>query len=136
MGHPLVCLLRRGSYCIMDSSMWRPIVLFLSLLLIGTIGFHFIETISILDSLYMTIITVFTVGFREIKEPMSPIGQVFTIFIILGGVGSVLYTFTKVAEFVYEGTINKIWRRKRMEKKYKNSKITISSAGMAGWDKP
>ena len=102
--------------------MWRPIVLFLSLLLIGTIGFHVIETLTLLDSLYMTIITVFTVGFREIKEPLSPVGQVFTIFIILGGVGSVLYTFTKLAEIVYEGTINKIWRRKRMEKKIQKLK--------------
>jgi voltage-gated potassium channel len=102
--------------------MWRPIILFLSLLLIGTFGFHLIETISLLDSLYMTIITVFTVGFREIKEPLSPVGQVFTIFIILGGVGSVLYTFTKLAEVVYEGTINKIWRRRRMEKKIQKLK--------------
>jgi voltage-gated potassium channel len=100
----------------MDLHMWRPIALFLSLVLIGTIGFHFIEALSFLDSLYMTIITVFTVGFREIKEPMSPLGQVFTIFIILGGVGTVLYTISKLAEIVYEGTINKIWRRKRMEK--------------------
>jgi voltage-gated potassium channel len=101
----------------MDLNMWRPVVLFMSLLVIGTIGFHFIESLNILDSLYMTIITVFTVGFREIKEPLSSVGQVFTIFVILGGVGSVLYTFTKLAEVVYEGTINKIWRRKRMEKK-------------------
>jgi voltage-gated potassium channel len=100
----------------MDLHMWRPIALFLSLVLIGTIGFHFIEALSFLDSLYMTIITVFTVGFREIKEPMSALGQVFTIFIILGGVGTVLYTISKLAEIVYEGTINKIWRRKRMEK--------------------
>jgi voltage-gated potassium channel len=106
----------------MDLNMWKPVVLFLSLLLIGTIGFHMIESISFLDSLYMTIITVFTVGFREINEPLSPAGQVFTIFIILGGVGSVLYTFSKLAEIVYEGTINKIWRRKRMEKKVQKLK--------------
>lgn len=90
--------------------------MFLSLVLAGTIGFHLIESLSFLDSLYMTIITVFTVGFRELREPMSPLGQVFTIFIILGGVGSVLYSFTKIAEIVYEGAVNKIWRRKRMEK--------------------
>ncbi len=106
----------------MDLHMWRPIALFISLILIGTIGFHFIESLSFLDSLYMTIITVFTVGFREIKEPMSPLGQVFTIFIILGGVGLVLYTVSKLAEVVYEGTINKIWRRKRMEKKIQKLK--------------
>jgi len=107
---------RDRAYCKMNLNMWKPIVLFICLLLIGTIGFHSIESLSFLDSLYMTIITVFTVGFRELKEPMSPAGQVFTIFIILGGVGSVLYTFTKLGEIVYEGTINKIWRRRRMEK--------------------
>lgn len=122
MERPQVFLLRREAYCKMDLNMWKPIVLFISLLLIGTIGFHAIESLSYLDSLYMTIITVFTVGFREIKEPLSPAGQVFTIFIILGGVGSVLYTFTKLAEIVYEGTINKIWRRKTMEKKIKKLK--------------
>ena len=59
----------------MDLSMWRPIVLFLSLLLIGTIGFHYIETISLLDSLHMTIITVFMVGFRELKDHYIISGQ-------------------------------------------------------------
>ncbi len=102
--------------------MWKPVILFLSLILIGVAGFHIIENLSFLDSLYMTVITIFTVGFREIKEPMSPVGQVFTIFIILGGVGSVMYAFTKIAEFVYEGTINKIWRRKKMEKRIQNLK--------------
>jgi voltage-gated potassium channel len=86
--------------------MWKPVALFISLILIGTIGFHFIEDIAFLDSVVMTIITVFPVGLREIKEPLSLLGQIFTIFIILGGVGSVLYTFTKLAEIVYEGTID------------------------------
>ncbi len=102
--------------------MWKPVILFLSLILIGVVGFHAIENLSFLDSLYMTIITIFTVGFREIKEPMSPIGQIFTMFIILGGVGSVMYAFTKIAEFVYEGTINKIWRRRKMEKQIQSLK--------------
>jgi hypothetical protein len=105
----------------MDLDMRRPIVLFLSLLFIGTIGYHVIESTSFLDSIYMTIITIFTVGFREVT-PLSELGQIFTIFIILGGVGSVLYTFSRLAEIVYEGTINKIWRRKRMEKRIQKLK--------------
>lgn len=105
----------------MDLSMRKPIILFLILLSIGTIGYHVIEATSFLDSLYMTIITIFTVGFREVT-PLSKLGQIFTIFIILGGVGSVLYAFSRLAEIMYEGTINKIWRRNRMEKKIQKLK--------------
>lgn len=88
---------------------------------IGTIGFHVIEGWSFLDCLYMTIITIFTVGFKEVKV-LSPQGQIFTIFVILGGVGTAIFAFTKIAEIAYEGGINKFWRRKRMEKKLKNLK--------------
>lgn len=88
---------------------------------IGTLGFHVIEGWSFLDCLYMTIITIFTVGFKEVKV-LSPQGQIFTIFVILGGVGTAIFAFTKIAEIAYEGGINKFWRRKRMEKKLKNLK--------------
>ena len=88
---------------------------------IGTIGFHVIEGWSFLDCLYMTIITIFTVGFKEVKV-LSPQGQIFTIFVILGGVGTAIFAFTKIAEIAFEGGIHKFWRRKRMEKKLKNLK--------------
>lgn len=101
--------------------MWKPLVLILLVILIGTIGFHVIENWSFLDCLYMTIITIFTVGFREVKE-LSPQGQVFTIFVILGGVGTAIFAFTKIVEIVFEGGINKFLRRKKMEKKLENLK--------------
>jgi voltage-gated potassium channel len=90
-------------------------------MLIGTIGFHVIEGWSFLDCLYMTVITIFTVGFKEVRV-LSPQGQIFTIFVILGGVGTAIFAFTKIAEIAFEGGINKFWRRKRMEKKLKNLK--------------
>lgn len=65
----------------------------------------------------MTVITIFTVGFREVKEPMSQTGQIFTILIIISGVGTAVYSFTKVAEIVFEGGLKSFWRRKRMEKR-------------------
>jgi len=80
-----------------------------------------IEGWSFLDCLYMTVITIFTVGFKEVRE-LSPQGQIFTIFIILGGVGTAIFAFTKIAEIAFEGRINKFWRRRRMEKKLKNLK--------------
>lgn len=101
--------------------MWKPLLLIFLVIFIGTIGFHVIEGWSFLDCLYMTIITIFTVGFKEVKV-LSPQGQIFTIFVILGGVGTAIFAFTKIAEIAYEGGINKFWRRKRMEKKLKNLK--------------
>jgi len=80
-----------------------------------------IEGWSFLDCLYMTVITIFTVGFKEVRE-LSPQGQIFTIFVILGGVGTALFAFTKIAEIAFEGGINKFWRRRRMEKELKNLK--------------
>jgi voltage-gated potassium channel len=90
-------------------------------MLIGTIGFHVIEGWSFLDCLYMTVITIFTVGFKEVRV-LSPQGQIFTIFVILGGVGTAIFAFTKIAEIAFEGGINKFWRRRRMEKELKNLK--------------
>lgn len=101
--------------------MWKPLVLILIMIFISIIGFHIIEGWSFLDCLYMTIITIFTVGFNEVKE-LSPQGRIFTIFVILGGVGTAIFAFTKIAEIVFEGGINKFLRRRKMEKKLKNLK--------------
>jgi len=87
--------------------MWRPLVLILAVILMGVIGYHFIEDWSIYDSFYMTVITIFTVGFKEAKD-LSAAGRLFTIFIILGGVGTAVYAFTKFGEIVYEGGIQRI----------------------------
>lgn len=101
--------------------MWKPLFLIFLLIAVGVIGFQLIEGWSFLDCLYMTVITIFTVGFKEVKE-LSPAGQIFTIFIILGGVGTAIFAFTKIAEIVFEGGINKFWRRRKMEKKLENLK--------------
>jgi len=99
--------------------MWKPLILILLVIFIGVTGFHIIEDWPLFDSLYMTVITIFTVGFKEVRE-LSPLGRVFTIFIILGGVGTVLFAFTKAAEIVFEGGMRKFWRRRKMEKGLKN----------------
>ncbi len=96
-------------------------MLIILIIFIGTIGFHVIEGWSFLDCLYMTIITIFTVGFKEVRV-LSPQGQIFTIFVILGGAGTAIFAFTKIGEIAFEGGINKFWRRRRMEKELKNLK--------------
>jgi voltage-gated potassium channel len=101
--------------------MWKPVALLFLIIIVGTVGYVFIEDMTVLDSLYMTTITIFTVGFREV-QPLSQMGQFFTILIICGGVGTAIFAFTKIGEIVYEGGINKFWRRRRMENRLKKIK--------------
>ncbi|MFC2164623.1 potassium channel family protein [Acidobacteriota bacterium] len=100
--------------------MWKPFILIVLIILVGTFGYYFIEHMTLLDALYMTMITIFTVGFHEVEGPLSQPGQVFTIFIIIGGVGTALFAFTKFVEVVFEGGLQKFMRRKKMENKLKN----------------
>jgi len=97
--------------------MWKPFVLIVLIIIFGTVGFQIIEQMNFLDSLYMTVITIFTVGFKEVKSPLSAVGQVFTIMIILGGVGTAVFTFTKFGEIIFEGGMDRFIRRRRMERR-------------------
>jgi voltage-gated potassium channel len=91
-------------------------VIFLSILLLGTFGYMGIEGCSFLDGLYMTVITITTVGFREVV-PLGPAGKIFTMCLVFVGVGFVLYLFGKVTEAVVEGGMQKAFERIKMDKK-------------------
>jgi len=84
--------------------------------LIGTLGFWFIEHISVLDALYMTVITVSTVGYREVV-PLSDAGKIFTIFLITIGVGSVFYAVGTFINVTLQDYLQHTFGRRRMEKK-------------------
>jgi voltage-gated potassium channel len=71
----------------------------------GTAGYIVIEGWSAWDSLYMTVITVTTVGYREL-HPLSRLGEAFTMLLLVGGVGTALYTFTLLATVVVEGGLH------------------------------
>ncbi|MCX5717460.1 MAG: potassium channel protein [Nitrospirae bacterium] len=87
----------------------------------GSAGYMLIEGWSCLDSLYMTVITIASVGYKEIHD-LSPNGRIFTIILIISGVGSVTYALTTIAKIVVEGEIQEIFGRKRLEKKIKELK--------------
>ena len=84
-------------------------------LVLGTAG-YMVLGLSLLDAIYQTVTTVTTVGFREIGE-FGTAEQVFTIFLIVVGVGLVLYTFTLVVQAVVEGQLREIVGRRRMDRK-------------------
>ena len=87
----------------------------------GTLGYVFLEGWNLFDSFYMTIITLTTVGFGEV-HPLSHVGKMFTIALIVGGVGAVFYGLSTGAKFMLEGEFEEIFGRKRLEKKIKELK--------------
>ena len=85
---------------------------------IGTAGFIIIEGWGFLDSVYMTIITLSTVGYGEIHA-LSAKGRIFNMFLIIGGVGTVFYALSIWAKLLLEGELQELFGRKRLEKKIK-----------------
>jgi voltage-gated potassium channel len=87
-------------------------IFFLSILLLivfsgGVIGFMLIEHLSFLDSLYMTVITVSTVGFKEIHE-FSNGGRIFTIILIIISIGLIGFSFTRITTFFVENKLRNL----------------------------
>ena len=97
------------------------LILLFAVVIVGTIGYRLIESWSFLDALYMVIITLFTVGFQEVHA-LSPFGKVFTILIIVAGVGVAVYAGTQLVEIIIEGEILGYGRRRKMDKKIKDMK--------------
>jgi voltage-gated potassium channel len=83
---------------------------------IGVIGYRVIEGYTWLDALYMTAITLSTVGYREV-QPLSPAGQIFTIVLLIGGLGVVFYTAVTAVEKVVAGEFQQFFGRRRMQKR-------------------
>lgn len=84
-------------------------------LLVGATGYRFIEGWSWLDSLYMTVITLSTVGYGE-THPLSVGGRVFTILLILCGIGVMTYSISTITSVLVEGDLSDAFRRRRMQK--------------------
>jgi voltage-gated potassium channel len=98
-----------------------PGVILLGIVVVGTVGYVFLEHWTILQSIYMVVITIFTVGFQEVR-PLSPTGEILTMFIIISGVGTAIYAAGKAVDIIVEGEMTGYRRRKRMDKKIKEMK--------------
>ncbi len=81
----------------------------------GTLGYTWIEGWPIWDSLYMTVITVTTVGFGEVRE-LSRGGQQFTVLLLVFSILTVGYSVTTVIGFIFEGQILHAMRGRKMER--------------------
>ncbi len=104
---------------------WRRVgiaLLALGVVLVGGAIGYVVLGFGVLDAAYQTVTTVATVGFREVR-PLSSAGKIFTIVLILVGVGTALYTFSVVLETLVEGRLSEVFGRRRMER---------AIAGMSG----
>jgi voltage-gated potassium channel len=81
----------------------------------GTLGYYFFEDMAMFDALYMTIITISTVGFAEIK-PLTPFGRTITIFIIVSGISMGTYSIGLAVKMLVEGELTRILGRFKLEK--------------------
>ena len=91
------------------------IIFFITILFVGTIGFVLLEGMSLGDGLYLTALTITTVGYGDIV-PRHTQGKIFTVFLVFASVGFVLYAFSKFAEIMVEGGLRNILERRKMKK--------------------
>ena len=90
-------------------------LIFITLLLVGTFGYMLTEGMSFWMGMYLTIITVFTVGYGDFV-PVHPSGRVFTVFLVITSVSFVMYTFSKVTETMIEGELRGLYKRRKMNR--------------------
>jgi voltage-gated potassium channel len=99
----------------------RGLIILGSIIAAGTIGYALIEGWSPFDALYMTITTVTDVGYGEI-HPLNTAGRIFTIFLIIGGVGGALLALSAFVGYIVEGGIGAQRRKRQMKARIANLK--------------
>ncbi len=103
----------------MNKNIFRSRIFFVSLtslliILVGTFGYMFIENFTFIEGLYMTLITLTTIGFGEIR-PLSEKGRVFTMFLILVGIAFVTSQIAAFGNYIADGQFLQMYRRRKMK---------------------
>lgn len=109
--------------------MYLAMALLVGLLIAGSLGFALIEKLSPLEAVYMTVITMSTVGYGTIGD-MSSTGMVFAIVLIISSAGTFLYAVSTITTFVIEGEIKNIFQQYRVNKKVSKLKDHIIICGL------
>ena len=92
---------------------WQALAVLGALVAVGTIGYHTLEDMTLLDALYMTVTTISTVGFGEV-HPLSRLGRAFTIGLILFGVSAMAWAAENMVEVLLEDHVRHTWWRRRI----------------------
>jgi voltage-gated potassium channel len=107
-----------------------PLTLVLTVVAIGTVGYRWLwRDGTWMDALFMTVTTITTIGYGEIK-PLTTAGRLFTIFLALTGIGSLFYTFGVVMEYLVGVRLADPMGRRRMERRIGELTGHVIVAGM------
>lgn len=98
------------------SKIYTAIIMLLLLLFIGVVGFRIMSGFTWLDAIYMTVITITTVGFGEVK-PLNPESKIFTVFLILTSIIIVGYAIKVITEYILSKNDLEELKQKKMQKK-------------------
>src|SRR3954452_18417083 len=99
------------------------------LVVVGTLGYWLLEEeYTLFDALYMTVITLTTVGYGETHKLHRP-GQVFTILLLLGGVLTFFFTTTEIIRWIVSGEMQDMLGRQRMERSLAALKDPLITCG-------
>ena len=104
-------------------------VLFFAIaILSGIIGFIILEGYSLSEAFYMTIITISTVGYGEVR-PLSHEGRLFTSLLILFNIGALAYAVSVISAFIFEGDLKAVIKENQMEQDLKKLKNHVVVCG-------
>ncbi|MEN8789341.1 MAG: potassium channel protein [Flavobacteriaceae bacterium] len=104
---------------LLRSKIYLAIVLIISILLIGVLGYRYISDFGWLDALYMTIITVTTVGFREVR-PLDADAKLFTVILIIVSVFIFAYAISIITEYIISRNSLQILKKKKVKSRIKS----------------
>jgi len=110
------------------TKIYTAIFLLVLILVVGVLGFRVMSNYSWIDSIYMTVITITTVGFGEVK-PLDDNAKIFTIFLILASVVILGYAITVITEYILSKNNFEELKQRKMQKKIDNFKNHIIICG-------
>ena len=106
----------------------HTLVLLLMVVAVGTVGYHLLSHLGAIDSVYMAIITLFTVGFREMGD-VNDATKLFTIAYLIAGLGIATYALSNLTALIVEGDIQGYLQERRMEKRLTELKDHVIVCG-------
>jgi voltage-gated potassium channel len=106
---------------ILASRINKTLSLVFVILLLGVVGYMFLSDYSFVDALYMTVITITTVGFGEVK-PFTPEEKIFTVFLILTSITVFGYAVSTFSEYLVSGRLFEKFKHRKVEKQIKSLK--------------